>query len=301
MRTARALQWRALTAGALALAWATTARAEEPPREESTPDEGAPEEPKGPPRPPLPPAPPKTRLPWDRHLEVGADLALVRRTGSTSAEGVETNVRFGSAVGYGFHAGWDVLRFLRVSAYIVRAQHELVFLPGALVLPGEPRAIQPSSRIAADPLRTLAFGARLAPTWPLGDRVRLWLSVGIGYDRFDFGRMRICEPGSDVCDLQSDTPFVPGGSDAPLAKPFQVHTRGASFFEVPLGLGASLELVRDWITLDFETTGAFLLGQGGEATRPMQAVDNEGRRRTIGGLPRPEGSFVQTLGLSLVL
>ncbi|HTN84819.1 MAG TPA: hypothetical protein VL242_14060, partial [Sorangium sp.] len=61
------------------------------------------------------------------------------------------------------------------------------------------------------------------------------------------------------------------------------------------------DLIHDWLTIELETSGAFLLGRGGDATREGQAIDAQGRRRTIGPLPQAQGSFLQTLGLSLVL
>ncbi|WP_437673467.1 hypothetical protein [Sorangium sp. So ce131] len=296
MRTARALVGRGLAAGAVALACAATARAEEPTdasaaqtdtgaQDAGAQDAGARQDdaattaaPARPPRPPLPPAPPRTRLPWGRHIEVGGDLALVSRLVATDAGGEPTRVRFRPAVGVGAHARWEIMRFLRFSAFFVHAEHELALAPGALGLPG---------RLTGDPgegeapsVRTIALGGRLAPTWPLSERARSWLSIGIGYDRLDFGRMTVLDPGKGT---------------------FTVRERGASFVEVPLGIGMSFDLIRNWLTIELESSGAFLLGRGGDATRLGQAIDGQGQRRSVGPLPRPQASFIHTLGLSLVL
>jgi hypothetical protein len=268
MRIARALRWRGLTAGVLALACAAPALADEPDRAEAAPGAATPERP---PRPPLPPEPTPVRLPWENHVEVGGDVALAHRLGSADAGGRATKVRLRPALGYSLHARWVLFRYLRVSAYFVGAEHELELLPGALGLPGS---------ITPAPVESLVFGGRLSPTLPLGTRTRLSLSIGVGYEHFDFGRMEVDDTASG---------------------PFRVHARGASYVEIPVGLGVSVDLIRRWLTLDLETSGAFVLGSGGDATRPAQAVDGQGRLRTVGGLPQVDGSFVQTVGLSLVL
>ncbi|WP_433929842.1 hypothetical protein AB3662_39025 [Sorangium cellulosum] len=277
MRTARALVGRGLAAGAIALACAATARAEEPTDARSGQDAASASEPPRPPRPPLPPAPPPPRLPWGRHIEVGADVALVNRIGARDVDGNPTRVRLKPAIGLGLHARWEILDHLRFSAFFVHAEHELALAPGALAQPGsitaEPR------EDGAPSVRTIALGARFAPTLPLSERARSWLSVGIGYDRFYVGRMRVSEPAGD----------------------FTIRERGASYVEIPLGVGMSFDVVRNWLTIELETTGAFLLGRGGEATREGQAIDAQGRRRAVGPLPQARGSFIQTLGLSLVL
>lgn len=223
-------------------------------------------------RPPLPPATPRVPLPWERHIEVGGHVAMVTRPASTLADGTATDVRYRPVIGFGVHTHWEVLEVLRFSTYFVDARHDLRIPPGALGVPG--------GVVETGPVETIAFGARLAPTLPLGDRARSWVSAGIGWGRFAFGRMTILEPG--------------GGSIA-------VRERSMSFAEIPIGLGASFDLIRNWLTIEVEVSGAFTVGQEGEALEEAQGIDAAGRRRSIGALPVLDGSFVQTLGLSLVL
>jgi hypothetical protein len=252
-----------------------------------------------PPRPPLPPAQEAVRLPWARHIEIGGDVALVNRIAATG-DG-EPGVRYKPAVGYGLHARWEIVRYLRFSAFFVRAEHELAFLPGALstaqsraepvlsLAPGtrlapSSRTRTPSARLAPT-VRTLSLGARLAPTWPLSERARSWVSAGVGYDRLDVDSMLVSEAGGG---LDGDTWFT-------------VRGRGASFVAIPLGMGVSFDLVRNWLTIELETSASILLGKGGDAMQPGQAIDRQGQRRMVGGLPRPQASFMHTVGLSLVL
>ena len=294
MRVARGARGRAgLLAGCLLGACAAgapgAARAQEAANEGAKatgPGEGQAEagegkagEEEGPARPPLPPAPPSRRLPWGRHIEIGGDVALVARPASTLANGTASGVRYRPVIGYGVHARWELLRVLRFSAYFVDADHDLQIPPGALDVPDE--VVAGPREVVAEPVETIAFGARFAPTLPLGERARAWVSAGIGWGRFSFGRMDISEPGA--------------------AGSYKIRERSMSFAEVPIGLGASFDLIRNWLTVEVEVSGAFTFGQGGEALEEAQAIDAAGRRRSIGALPVIDGSFVQTLGLSLVL
>jgi hypothetical protein len=131
-----------------------------------------------------------------------------------------------------------------------------------------------------DPVTTFSFGARLSPALPFRERGRLWLTAGVGWGRLEFDRMEVTEPGRE---------------------PFVVRERSASFAEIPIGLGASYEIVPRWLTIEIEATGAFVLGQEGSSERSFQAIDSSGKMRSIAGLPLVDATFVQTLGLSLLL
>jgi hypothetical protein len=86
---------------------------------------------------------------------------------------------------------------------------------------------------------------------------------------------------------------------------YPVRERAMSFVEIPVGIGTSYDVIRNWLTIELEVTGAFALGQEGESVRSAQAIDARlprlGRKVPIGGLPLIDASFVQMLGLSLVL
>lgn len=277
----------ALAASALALACSSAASAaraaltseDSAPATPATPASGdkAPEqatatpEEKRPARPPLPPPPPPVRLPWDRTLELGADVALVFRPASLGADDQPSTIRYEPAIGFGFHARWEIFRYLRFNAYLLGASHGLRVPDGAL---GQPGAVE------SDAVDTFTFGARLAPTLPLGDRARCWASLGIGYGRFNYPRMTIHEPGMD---------------------PYQVRERAMSFMDIPAGIGVSYDVIRDWLTVELEVLGSLALGQEGESVRGAQAIDALGHKRSIGGLPLIDASFVQTLGLSIIL
>ncbi|AKT36970.1 hypothetical protein [Chondromyces crocatus] len=174
------------------------------------------------------------------------------------------------------HGRWEFFRWLRFNIYFVGAVHEVSVPLGALGTPGEVTGNDPDTMPKVD---TFAFGARLAPTLPIGDRARTWIGVGIGYGRFAYGRMTIREPR----DLT-----------------YQVRQRATSFAEVPFSFGTSVDLIRGWLTLDAELSLGLALGQGGTAIDDAQTI-RAGAKQNVGPLPTIDFSMVQTLGLMIVL
>jgi len=225
-----------------------------------------------PPRPPpLGAGEPPSAPPWRRSIDVGVDVAFVSRPATSLDDGSPTPVRYEPALGYGLHGRIDILRHLRFTGYFVSASHGLELPPGSLGQRGE---------LSLDSVSTFSFGARLMPTWPFSDRLRGWVSVGAGWGRLEFGRMTVSEAGGAA---------------------FTVRERSTSFVELPLGVGTSYAIVPRWLALEVEVTGAFVVGQLGSSVKAAQAIDAAGKIRSIGGLPRLDASFVQTVGLSLLL
>jgi hypothetical protein len=220
-----------------------------------------------PPRPALPPAPPAEPLPWARSLDVGPDLAIVFRP----TPGGDDAIHYAPAAGLGLHGRIALHRYLRFSAYFVSATHEVELPSSALGLGGD---------LAVDDAATYSFGARLQPTWPLSERLRLWASAGAGWGRVEVGRMSVIEPGKPS---------------------FEVRERGESFVELPLGLGGSYDLIPRWLAIDVELTSAFVIDQHEGAFGAAQAIDADGKKRAIGAFPAFDAAIVQTLGLSLIL
>ncbi|MDI1447361.1 hypothetical protein [Polyangium sp. 6x1] len=223
------------------------------------------EAPEAPPRPKELPPLDITEPPFTRHVDIGGGVALVHRIPSG-----DTRVRYPASVGMGLWARVDITRYLRASLYAVRAERDFDLPSGALGLAGDPGEVE---------FYTYSFGLRLAPTWNITPRARAWVSAGAGWGRLELGRFSVASP-SGV---------------------FPVRERVASFVEIPLGLGASFDVVPRWLAVELETTGAFYVGQRGRAFEDEQAIDASGRRVTVGPYPTFAGGFVTTLGLSLVL
>ncbi|MRG94144.1 hypothetical protein [Polyangium spumosum] len=221
---------------------------------------------------PEPPARPRELPPLDvrsppftRHVDLGGGVALVHRFASD-----EPRVRYPAAVGMALWARVDVTRWLRANLYALRTERDMALPAGALGLAGDPGDVE---------YYAYSFGLRLAPTWHLSSRARAWASAGAGWGRLEHGRFSVVSP-SGV---------------------FLVRERSASYVELPLGVGASFDVVPRWLAVELETSGVFYVGQRGRAFDEAQAVDASGRRVTVGAFPRFDGGFVTTLGLSLVL
>ena len=212
------------------------------------------------------------KVPSMRNIDVGADIALATRTVSKDASGNAASIHYPSAIGVGFRGDWNLIRHLAFGVYVVRVRHDANVSGAALGVP--------DATVDVDPIRTYALGVRVSPKWRPLPRLDAWLSAGIGWGVLSVSRATITP--------HSQAPFV-------------VRERSDSFAEVPIGLGVSYEVLPRWLSVRFETTGAFVWGQEGTALRPIQAIDALGHKREMSGFPRIDASFVQTLGLSLIL
>lgn len=211
-----------------------------------------------------------TALPITRHVDIGASVALVQRV-AEGQTGTETSLaRYPTAVGVGLSARADLFRYLRTNLYAVRASTSMDLAAGALGLPGDPAPLTVTS---------YSFGLRLSPTLPIGPRARTWLSFGAGWGRVELGRFDVASAGGT----------------------FRVRERAFSFVELPVSIGTSFDIVKNWLTVEFEATGAFHVAQRGTASTNGQAIDTSGHRIAVGPFPLLTASFIQTLGLSLVL
>lgn len=218
-------------------------------------------------RPSLPPAPEPAGVPWEQHVEVGGGVAFTQMLATIDGDGRPTSVRFKPAVGFHIELSWQVLRYLGVTGYVVEHDHPL-FLPfGALDVPGQ---INPASAHA------YSFGVRASPTIPLGPRVLLWLTAGGGWGRVEYGTMTVA--GANIL----------------------LPARAESLFEIPLGLGGSVEIIPRWLSLRLEVTGAFLPSQIGDALQHGQFIRG-GAMADFFPMPRLDATFVETLGLMLHL
>src|SRR5262249_30995998 len=157
--------------------------------------------------------------------------------------------------------------------YFIDAHHEVEIPTGALEQSGH------VSKYTLDPVKTYSFGARLCPTLPIGLRARAWASIGAGWGRLEFGRMTVHDAGGD----------------------YLVRERAGPFVEFPLGLGGSFDVIPRWLSVEVELTGAFVTSQTGENVDTAQAIDKSGKITHVGGFPLVDGTFAETVGLSLIL
>lgn len=222
-------------------------------------------------RPPVPEAPEPAPVPWQHHLELGGGLAVAEVPATVDGLGQRTPTRFMPAPGFHVDLSWQILRYLRFTGYVAEHDHTILFAPGSLGLSGA---------IDAPPAHFYSFGARVSPTLPLGSRVRLWITGGVGFGRVEYGRFTFTEPG-----MSSST----------------LRERAESFFEIPLGLGGAVEIIPRWLSLHIELTGSFVPSQFGDALEMGQFIDSRGLMAPLPPMPKLDAVFVQTIGLSLHL
>jgi hypothetical protein len=230
------------------------------------------------PRPPLPDVEVPASPPWERLLEVGADVALVLRP--VAEEVGPAEIKYQPSPGLSVHLHWPIIRWLRFHPYFVWTIQGLEIPQGALTVPDSPKSISSAAVLSDVSAESFSFGAKIAPTLPINERLRLWLAVGVGWGRFNYDEMTVTEPG---------------GTE------FTVLDRKSVFVEFPLGLGISFDVIERWLALEYEATAAPAVGQTGDAHEVFQAVDAAGNIRDVGPFGAIEVSIVQVLGLSLIL
>jgi len=235
------------------------------------------------PRPPLPPGvelgePPE----WERRIEVGGDFAVVVRP---FANGLEpSKITYLPAPAWGVHLHWALFRWLRIHPYFLDVHHDIDIPAGALSQGGK-EPIHFGAALSDVVVETFVFGAKLAPTLEFTDRLRAWVSAGVGWGRFNFSAMTVEEDPN----LENS-----GGT-------YEVRERSGVFVEFPFGVGVSFDVIERWLAVAYEFSAAPVVGQSGNAHELFQAVDAAGETRDVGAFGAIEASFVNALGLSLIL
>jgi hypothetical protein len=272
------MRFREALVGACACAFAAAAppvHAEEPPRPggaASGPTPRAPAEPLPPISearpPPLPEAPEPEPVPWEHHIEVGVGPAVAELPVHLDGDGKTTGVRFRPGPGFNVDLSWQVFRYLRFTMYVFEHDHTLVLPAGSLGITGS---------ITAPSVHAYTFGARISPTLPIGSRVKLWLTAGAGWGFVNYGRFTV----------------APG--------PATIYERGEELFEIPLGLGGSVEIIPRWLSIRFEAIGSFVPSQIGDALQHGQFIGADRLMHDVGPMPTLDAIFVETVGLAIHL
>jgi hypothetical protein len=218
---------------------------------------------------PAPLAPlPLGSLPKQRRLDVGAGLLLRSAVFSREPEASRADVSLG--VGASLLARVLVLpEFMAgVGAGWTRSSLQLAqgdFVAGAEVEEG--------------PLDTFDFELLALPTWPAADGVRLFALLGLGYS-ISSTQVLIAQDASGT---------------------FPIPDRDRSHFIVPLGLGGSLTLVPNWLSLEFSLKVVPTFSDIGSGSEAGRVLDGAGQVRALDPLPAVPIWFSQSLGLGLLL
>ena len=213
---------------------------------------------------------PLPALPKQRLVDVGPRALLVTRLAESEIDGERTGISYDPAPGVGAALRVLAHRYFQVGASWSWATHTLSFDPGALGIRGT---------VESNSVTSYELAVHLMPTLPIGDRVRLWASAGVGWGRHYYPPMHV--------------------SDATGS--FTVRDRAASFVDFPLGIGGLVEIVPQWLSIDLDVLAAPALPEDGSARIPIDTLDGAGRRHRIGPIPGAKVSFIQAIGLSVLL
>jgi opacity protein-like surface antigen len=203
--------------------------------------------------------------------EISALAGLSARPAASDANENPDGIGYGPGLQLSFQARGYVWSWLNAAIYHRRASHEIDLPRGAAGLDYE--------HISMDKVLVYSLGARLEPTYHVSEAFRTWVSVGVGWGRMTLGKVHVQE---------SDRSYT-------------VPDRAGVFVEVPLGLGASYEVVPRWLAVQAEADIAHLSNQSGGLHGSTPYVDSNGSLHFAGPMPTQvvSGSFL--LGVSLLL
>jgi hypothetical protein len=123
----------------------------------------------------------------------------------------------------------------------------------------------------------ISWAIRLEPTWHVTPTFALWVGPGLAW-------ARAIAPEPRVGDLKWVT-----------------ADRACVYLEAQFGLGAQIELVRDWVMLDLDLSASSLGYQHGSAHEPIQAFTPDGYRMHVGGYPNFSHKAQGLLGVGIIL
>jgi opacity protein-like surface antigen len=203
--------------------------------------------------------------------EFSALAGLAVRSASTDPAINPDGIGYDPAPQFSFQGRGYVWSWLNAAIYYRRASHELNLPRGAAGFDYE--------HIEKDKILTYSLGARLEPTYHVSDEFRTWLSLGVGWGRMTLDKVDVTE----------------------AERSFTVPDRAGVFVEVPIGIGASYEVVPNWFAVHAEIDIAPLSKQSGKLFDPTPFVDSHGSLSHAGPMPTQtvSGSFL--LGVSLLL
>jgi hypothetical protein len=206
---------------------------------------------------------PRARQPI-RNVDVGPDVGIAFRP----ADG--DSVSYGAAFSYGLHARVEVLRWLGVRALVLRSNHSVEVPRGGLGLA--------DTEIDHPDIELNLLGIRVEPTWVLDPRLRLWAGLGAGW-----------------AFMETEAPTTSGALE------LQSAGRDGVIVEFSGALGATLDVIPDWLTASIALSAGTVTGQTGDIFRSMQGFDQNGRMLHISPLPHFASTYSAVLGVGLLL
>ena len=199
-----------------------------------------------------------------RNVDIGPDVGIWLRPADDS------EVSYGAAFSYGGHARIEVLRWLGVRAFVMHSQHSVDVPRGGLGLA--------DTEVDHPDIALTLLGIRAEPTWVVHPRLRLWTGLGGGW-----------------AFLETDAPSTSGALEV------QSSSRDGVIVELSAALGATAELVPDWLTASIVLSTGVVTGQTGDIFKTLQGFDQNGRMLHLSALPEFASAHSVSLGAGLLL
>lgn len=189
----------------------------------------------------------------ERLVEVGPFLGVTLRPADRSG------VSYDPALTWGVYARPEITSWLGVRLYYRQESIPVSVSRGGLELTDWPLG---DTDIEQPNLRLRSFGARAEPTWVVTPRLRLMGIVGIAWLRF------VAPAPTSRGDLH-----------------IQTASRSAVTLNPTFGLGASFDILPDWLVLGASVTYGLATNRTGNAYESVQAFA-DGSRLYLAPLPR---------------
>lgn len=210
---------------------------------------------------------PRARAPRLELFELGLDLGVAARPADSDS------IHYAAGPMYGVHGRVEVLPWLGVRALISNSVHA-VEVDDAALLAGA-SAEQPS-------LQVLEIGARVEPTLRLTPRARVWLGVGMAWNRIWADRATFS--GRNV----------------------QGVDRTGVAVKYAAALGGTYDVLPRWLALSLAVSASHIGGQSGGMFDERQGIDEDVSRPNdplvrIGALPDFRAAYDAVLSVGLLL
>ncbi|PIE06250.1 MAG: hypothetical protein CSA75_00500, partial [Sorangium cellulosum] len=205
--------------------------------------------------------------------EPQAEVTLLSGLGVRNVDSARNpdGIGYGPALQWGVQARAFVKPWLNFAIYYLRASHTLALPPSAA-------GINDTDSSIGDVL-TYSLGARLEPSFPVTSNFRTWLSIGVGWGRLNLEKVLVTE----------------------RERSYHVRDRSGVFVEVPIGLGASYQVLPNWLAIQIEADVAHLSKQSGNLYDPTPYVDSNGNRGFVGPMPIQSYAGSLLFGISMPL
>jgi hypothetical protein len=199
-------------------------------------------------------------------FEIGPSFGYAAHTARENAANVAYQ---GAVVSKALMIRLRFLRYFRLSGQFMHTTHDVELPAGSLGTPAQ--------HLESDALRFETLQAALHPTLPIGDRVHVWATLGLGWSYIYVPPVKLDPPSGSI-----------------------VHYRQGVFLEAPLGLGGCVDVIPRWLTISYNGTYAPAFSQSGDMFEPYPYVNAQGQNAFAGPMPKVRGSHYHLVTAAIV-